>query len=226
MESISRLKTSYLFVVVMFFATLVFLAISFLSGEIMSPEEHTNGRLHSLMLRIFDYVELDGEPPKQLEDLPPIPDHDNTIKDGWGNTIAYILANNGDITIVSYGKDGKEGGDGKAADIGFTFDPHDRENYYKIIDVISPSSFTEIKLSAIREKVVEYFKVNQKLPPSLEDLYLDRMFYLDSNKDFWDNEILYGIDRDTVTLKSLGKDGANGGKGENADIITSFKVQL
>jgi hypothetical protein len=123
---------------------------------------------------------------------------------------------------LSYGEDGKEGGSGEAADIRFTFDPHNRESYYNVVGVISPTSFTKIKLEAIRDKLIEYVKDNQNLPVTLEEIHLDRKYYQDDNKDYWNNKIIYDIDKDAIILKSLGKDGKSGGERENADIIISF----
>ncbi len=224
MKGISETKTSRLLILIVCFLIPTFLLICFILGEKISPEASTNTRLRSLMLRIFDYVELNGKPPRNLQELPPRPGYDNSVKDGWGNRISYIRTNTGDITITSFGKDGKDGGDGDAADISFTFDPYDKESYYEIIGMDSPSSCIKLQLDVLHEQIVEYFEINQELPLSLEDLHLNEIVFSDSTKDIWGNEILYEIRRHTVVLRSLGKDGVRGGRGENADIIVSFKV--
>lgn len=42
----------------------------------------------------------------------------NTVpKDPWGNDYVYRVLGNGDFEILSYGEDGREGGDGYAADL-------------------------------------------------------------------------------------------------------------
>lgn len=127
-------KNVYKFIVIVAVVAFAILVNLFLDAEKVPPKASSFGRMKGFMLRIFDYVELHNELPKGLHDLPPRAGYDNSFMDGWGNEILYITDANENVTLLSYGKDGTEGGSGEAADIRIKFNPRDFETFYNAIE--------------------------------------------------------------------------------------------
>ena len=86
----------------------------------ISPSDLTKTTMLVIEARIQKYITQKGSLPDSLSDLPFIENKHNKITDGWGREIIYSVKN-GQIKLISYGKDGKPGGKGRNADIIHSF---------------------------------------------------------------------------------------------------------
>lgn len=90
---------------------------------------------------------------------------------------------------------------------------------------VPPAELTRERMAFDRLRILEYARAHGQLPPdlaALPRLALKREadHYLE---DAWHRRFIYEVDSSgTVMLKSLGKDGVPGGKGDNGDIIVTF----
>ena len=107
--------------IVVFSLLLIFSAIT-----VISPIDLTRTRLFVLELRICNYVKQNGRMPRTLHDLPDVKGKDNSIQDGWGREITFEIQGN-KIKLISYGRYGSKGGDGKNSDIEHQFICHTGE---------------------------------------------------------------------------------------------------
>lgn len=89
----------------------------FVRSEVMPPQSRTVVRMHNIARRIIRYALIHNRLPENLMILPDLPEHDNSVTDGWDRDIIYQADPNGDITLVSYGRDGVSGGTGENQDI-------------------------------------------------------------------------------------------------------------
>jgi hypothetical protein len=90
-------------------------------------------------------------------------------------------------------------------------------------DEIPVRELTLTRMRGVQTRILEYARSHDQLPADLADLP-QRQGYDDSITDAWGRKFIYNVDRSgTVTLKSLGRDGAPGGSGEDADIICKFQ---
>ncbi len=92
------------------------------ANSVNSPESVTSASMHMIKRRILKYVNIYNALPEGLSDLPTIGGFSNCIRDGWGREIIFEidyddLAYGDLVSLISYGKDGIEGGDGKDVDI-------------------------------------------------------------------------------------------------------------
>ncbi|HZM02115.1 MAG TPA: type II secretion system protein GspG [Candidatus Saccharimonadales bacterium] len=84
---------------------------------------------------------------------------------------------------------------------------------------------TRQRMAFDRVRILEYGRVHGQLPPNLAalprlGLKPEADHYLE---DAWHKRLIYEVESSgTVTLKSLGKDGALGGSDDDADIIFRF----
>ena len=91
-------------------------------------------------------------------------------------------------------------------------------------DLITPKEQT---MSAITETSVRtgiYLEKRGSLPQNIDQL-LRRDGYLNRTTDGWGNPLIYLVDGDRLTIKSLGKDGISGGVGEDADVERRYYVE-
>lgn len=144
--------------------------------------------------------------------------------DNWGNPILYHKNDDGLVTLISYGADGKAGGTKSGSDIIMSFYPKDADSFYKMYRWSSPPEYTKSKMVYLRQKIKEYYHTYKKLPRRLIDMQFDSNYFSNNDLDYWENPILYNTDRNTVLLTSYGLDGNKGGVGENEDIHLSFEV--
>jgi general secretion pathway protein G len=86
------------------------------SVTVIRPADLTRTTMTVLESRIGQYVERNGRLPGSLSELPEDTKRISAITDGWGRPI-YYSTNNGKVTLMSYGKDGRLGGTGEDADI-------------------------------------------------------------------------------------------------------------
>jgi len=81
---------------------------------LLYPQQRTTwSTMQDVLNAIEQYRTTNGKYPAKLADLP-----SGTFMDAWGNELVYRLPGSGnDYDLISYGADGKEGGDDLDADI-------------------------------------------------------------------------------------------------------------
>jgi len=90
-------------------------------------------------------------------------------------------------------------------------------------EFVPANTQTALAMNNCKQRIQEYAIAHNELPKSLYDTK-EITGSFNSNKDGWDNEILYSYDANgLVTLKSLGKDNKPGGTGKNEDIIGTYQ---
>ena len=72
-----------------------------------APAKVNRERLSGLRLAIEEWTETHGSPPKSLEELGL---SDEAISDRAGTVFNYVVSDDGAVTLISYGADGKPGG--------------------------------------------------------------------------------------------------------------------
>jgi type II secretion system (T2SS) protein G len=82
----------------------------------LPPENHTSTAMYPLKKRILRFANTHDRPPHALSELPPLEGFTNRTTDVWGNEIKYIVDGT-TITLLSYGKDQRPGGNGDARDV-------------------------------------------------------------------------------------------------------------
>ncbi len=86
-------------------------------------------------------------------------------------------------------------------------------------DVVPPSSRTACAMHMCKRRIQLYAAEHGALPPELSAAK-EIPGFNNSPDDAWGRPVVYSFDANgVVTLKSLGKDGAPGGAGENADVL-------
>ena len=85
--------------------------------HLITPREMTLTSITETFVRIDLYAKQNGQLPATLAVLPEREGYANRIVDGWGRPLQYHLEEDGVITLVSLGRDGKPGGPGEDADI-------------------------------------------------------------------------------------------------------------
>ena len=85
--------------------------------DVIPPKSLTYGSMHMIKRRILRYAHLHNQLPKNLKELPKIEGYDNRTTDAWGREILYIVNKDNTVTLISYGKDGIQGGVGDSADM-------------------------------------------------------------------------------------------------------------
>ena len=73
--------------------------------------------------RIIRYLQGHGRLPDSLLELAKMPGYENRICDAWGRMLIYEVLPNGDISLTSFGRDGKAGGSGEDTDMTGIFTP-------------------------------------------------------------------------------------------------------
>ncbi|MCD4737474.1 MAG: type II secretion system protein GspG [Bacteroidales bacterium] len=110
------LKISYICII-----CIVLFALVLLFVDKISPYDLTITRINGVTFRIKNYVTDNGHLPDNLYILPKRERYDNSIKDGWDKEIIYNVTKNGVVTLKSFGKDKKPGGEGDNSDIIMSF---------------------------------------------------------------------------------------------------------
>ena len=84
---------------------------------VIPPDSLTYNSMHMIKRRILRYAHTHHELPKTLDELPVIPGYSDRLTDGWEERILYRTNDDSSITLTSYGKDGRPGGEGLDADM-------------------------------------------------------------------------------------------------------------
>ncbi len=87
-----------------------------LSLDIAPPDAVTYTNMHMAKRRILRYATDHNQLPTSFDQLPHIEGFSNSVNDGWGRQIIMRVKDD-EITLTSYGRDGKEGGTGEDTDI-------------------------------------------------------------------------------------------------------------
>lgn len=95
--------------------------------EQVSSESGTRSRMWVVKRRILRYASYHNRLPPSLLATPTLPRYDNSIHDYWRRPLGYQGNNNGTVTLISLGKDGRPGGGGEDADIVLSFPSHDAD---------------------------------------------------------------------------------------------------
>ena len=91
-----------------------------------------------------------------------------------------------------------------------------------IVDPIPRRALTEARMQALKRRVILYARVHDVLPDSLAALPMINGYNNNTN-DAWKRPITLEISSSgIVTFRSLGRDGVEGGMGDDSDIIRSF----
>jgi general secretion pathway protein G len=91
------------------------------------------------------------------------------------------------------------------------------------IDRIPKKDETITAIDETSVRIGIYYQQNAHLPESLSDLP-KRNGYVNKLTDAWDRPLIYKVAGNEFTLSSLGKDGAIGGEGEDADLVRRYKI--
>lgn len=91
-----------------------------------------------------------------------------------------------------------------------------------IVDRIPPRALTITRMEILKLRVLQYTQSHGQLPTGLSAL-APREGYDNSLQDGWQRELVFEVSAsDVVSFRSLGRDAAVGGSGEDADIVRSF----
>jgi hypothetical protein len=94
-----------------------------------------------------------------------------------------------------------------------------------LVTVISPKETTLTAMSETRVRMHLYMLAQRDYPADLQALPV-REGYANRVTDGWGRELIYAVDdAGIISLKSLGRDGKAGGKGDDADIIKRYRTR-
>lgn len=82
----------------------------------LPPENFTSTTMYGLKRQILLYAEQNNRLPNTVDELPPIEGFDNRVTDVWGNKIIMQIDGT-TVSLISYGKDKKPGGQGYDHDV-------------------------------------------------------------------------------------------------------------
>lgn len=97
--------------------------VVFAAGEVIPPQSLTHAAMHMAKRRILRYAALNDRLPTTLAQTSPIPGYYDSTKDAWGRELIYTTDPNGDVILMSLGKDNAPGGEGDNADMIGQFSP-------------------------------------------------------------------------------------------------------
>ena len=85
-------------------------------AEVIPPRSSSYGAMHMMKRHILRYAAAHGTLPESLDQLPTIDEYDNRVTDGWGQPILWRVEGE-QVTLSSFGRDGRPGGAGDDADM-------------------------------------------------------------------------------------------------------------
>jgi hypothetical protein len=102
---------------------LIFLGVASLFGctDKITPHDMTVTPMTETFVRINIYAETNRATPPSLDALPKREGYANRTTDGWNRPLLYRVAQDGIITLTSYGADAKPDGTGEHADISMSY---------------------------------------------------------------------------------------------------------
>ncbi len=93
-----------------------------------------------------------------------------------------------------------------------------------LVETIPPRSLTSGAMHMTKRRILRYAHTHDSLPSSLDQLpTIDG--YSNRTVDGWGREIQMNVEAHQITFLSLGKDGIEGGTGDNADMVGIFAVK-
>jgi hypothetical protein len=94
-----------------------------------------------------------------------------------------------------------------------------------LVDVIPPYNLTISSMTETEVRIGMYLNEHGELPDDFSVLPT-RDHYANSTTDGWGRPLMYAHTKnDSFTLTSLGRDGEQGGKGDDADIVEVYQVE-
>jgi hypothetical protein len=94
-----------------------------------------------------------------------------------------------------------------------------------LVCVIPPDAMTHTAIVESFVRMQMYLKDHHQFPASLDELP-KRNGYANRTTDGWQRPLIYKVEQDNfVTLLSFGKDGKEGGTGDNADIQRTYRTK-
>jgi len=129
------------------------------------PVSLTQSTLTSIVNEIYDYVSDCNAVPQACDIFIAGRGARDLSVDAWGNPIEYSILEKHRIRVVSYGRDGKLGGEGEDADIMLEIDPYDIDTFDELYNGRSFRKTTMLKLTALEEQI-RIFYSDKKLPPT------------------------------------------------------------
>ena len=91
------------------------------------------------------------------------------------------------------------------------------------LDVISDEEMTLTAMVETEVRMGMYLKQHGKLPETFKELPV-REGYVNRTDDGWGRPLIKNVDGDGFSLTSLGRDGVEGGTGEDADIVRKYRI--
>ena len=85
--------------------------------DVVPPRSQTDCAMHMSRRRILRYAAKHNALPAKISETEEIAGYDKSIKDAWGHDLIYTIATNGDVTVMSLGKDNRLGGSNDDADM-------------------------------------------------------------------------------------------------------------
>jgi hypothetical protein len=88
-------------------SVILIVSIIYLLVDTIPPYDLTISNMLETKMRIFQYVRTNGELPQNLDYLPKIDGHSNSVLDGWGRPIIFSIDDrDGIIYLKSLGESG------------------------------------------------------------------------------------------------------------------------
>jgi general secretion pathway protein G len=202
-------------------------------------------QVYNLADSVKKYKRERGSLPKTLDDLlrggnkpGQNPVRADIPRDRWGNEFAYVVYGDEEFFLVALGKDGIQGGKGDDADI-ITPQPgqfeRDEDDFPrmkpKVVEEDKDALKAEIALEQVKDiadKLNDYKKEKGTYPDSLNTIK-DKFPGEAVPEDPWGNSYVLTLTKNDngelsgFTVKCLGSDGAQGGKGNAGDLIVNEK---
>lgn len=96
---------------------------------------------------------------------------------------------------------------------------------FGLVDRIPPRDLTATRMHVTKRRVLQFARTHGELPKSLTALPAMEGYDNDI-RDGWNRELVFEVSTSgVVTFRSLGRDGAAGGSGEDADIVRSIPAR-
>ncbi len=96
------------------------------------PQALTYGSMLMIKRRVLRYAQAHNQLPKTFDELPVIPGYNNEVNDAWGRPIQYLIDGSlQTVRLISYGRDGREGGVGEDTDMIGVFVTKDKDGKWQ-----------------------------------------------------------------------------------------------
>lgn len=93
-----------------------------------------------------------------------------------------------------------------------------------LVTRISPRNMTVSAMGETSYRIKMYVDLHGSLPSDFSILPV-RSGYMNKTTDYWGRTLTYAPTESRFTLTSLGRDGRDGGNGDDADIVRRYRVE-